>query len=167
MIFSKKGVDTSKIKPLTIAGGNIDFVEKIKYLGATLTSNPGLSFSHEADLRSFYRSANSILNQIQIRNEPILMQLLYSHCVPCFSYAASVKDYSSKQMNDCNVAINDGIRKIFTFQWWERVHTLREGFNYPSLTEIFEKARRKFQNSLPGHTNATVSRLFGILSQDD
>ena len=81
----------------------------MKYLGATITSNPGISFSHEADLRSFYRSANSILNQIQIRNEPILMQLLYSHCVPCFSYAASVKDYSSKQMNDCNVAINDGI----------------------------------------------------------
>ena len=70
-------------------------------------------------------------------------------------------------MSDCTTAINDAIRKIFTFQRWESVRTLRESFNYPSLIEIYEKARRKFFNSLPGHVNKTVSRLFGILSKND
>ena len=47
---------------------------------------------------------------------------------------------------------------------FDQIETKKSG---EKATEVFEKARRKFQNFLPGHTNATVSRLFGILSQDD
>ena len=166
MIFSKNIVDYSMVEPLTITGCSIDIVNHIKYLGVTITSGPAFSFSHEADLRSFYRSSNSILNQIQTKNETIQMHLLYSHCVPCFSYASAMKEFSSKQMNECNTALNDAIRKIFTFHRWESVRTLREGFGYPSLTEIFAKARKKFHESLPGHFNSTVSRLSKYMAAD-
>ena len=166
MVFSKNIVNYGIIEPLTITGCNIDIVNCIKYLGVTITSGPAFSFSHEADLRSFYRSANSILNQIQTKNEPIQMHLLYSHCVPCFSYASAMKEYSSRQMNDCNTALNDSIRKIFTFQRWESVRALRDGFGYPSLTDIFAKARKKFQESLPGHRNSTISSLSKYMAAD-
>ena len=145
---------------MTINGGNIEFVEQIKYLGAWIVSNPYLSFSHEEDMRSFYRAANSVLNQLHSPDELILMHLLYTHCVPCFSYAAGTKEYTSKQMIDCTTALNDAIRKIFTFQRWESVRALREGLGYKSLSEIFAKASNKFVNSLSSHYNSTISRLY-------
>ena len=39
-----------------------------------------------------------------------------------------VKSYSAQDMRDCNTAVNNGIRKIFTFQRWESVRALRDGF---------------------------------------
>ena len=166
MIFSKNIVDYSIVEPLTISGCSIDIVNRIKYLGVTITSGPAFTFSHEADLRSFYRSANLILNQIQSKNETIQMHLLYLHCVLCFSYILAMKEFSAKQMNDCDTALNDAIRKTFTFHRWESVRTLREGFGYPSLTENFVKARKKCHESLPGHFNSTVSRLSKFKAAD-
>ena len=116
MVFSKSKVDKSIISPLTVGGGNIDFVDSIKYLGTYIKSDPSLSFSHEEDLRSFYRAANSVLNKLHSPDESVLMHLFFVHCVPCFTYASAVKDYMGKQMADCTVALNDAIRKIYTFQ---------------------------------------------------
>ena len=160
MIFSKTSFDKNAIEPLRIGDTPIDCVDQIKYLGTTIISKPSLCFSHEDDLRSFYRASNSVLNQVGSANEPIQMKLLYSHCVPCFSYASAAKEYSSRQMNDCTVALNDAIRKIFTFHRWESVRTLREELGYPALTDIYAQARKRFEKSLPGHLNSTVSRLF-------
>ena len=64
-----------------------------------------------------------------------------------------------QDMTDCTTALNDAIRKIFTFQRWESVRALREGFGYKSLVEIFARANNKFLNSLPSHYNCTISRL--------
>ena len=166
MVFSKAKVNMNIIEPLTIGGGEIEFVEKIKYLGTNIISNPSIAFSHEGDLRSFYRSANSVLNQLFEPDECIQMCLLYSHCVPCFTYASAIKDYTGRQMSDCNTALNDAIRKIFTFQRWESVRSLREGFGYPALSEMFDKARQKFTLSLSNHGNKTISRLHAFVSVD-
>ena len=159
MIFAKKSIDRSTIQPLKINGSNIDIVDQIKYLGALIVASPSFCYSHEEDLRSFYRAANSVLNRLQTPDESIQMRLLYTHCVPCFTYAAGTKDYSSRHMTDCTTALNDAIRKIFTFQRWESVRALREGFGYKSLVEIFARANNKFLNSLPSHYNCTISRL--------
>ena len=164
MTFSKTAVDYATLKPLTIDGSNIDFVSRIKYLGTIIVSSPALSLSNEEDLRSFYRASNSILNGLHSPDESILMYLLYTHCVPCFSFAAAVKDFSANQTQECTTALNDAIRKIFTFNRWESVRALREGFGYPSLCDIFAKARNKFLNSLSNHENRTISQLQMITS---
>ena len=166
MVFSKTKVDLSSIKPLTIDDGIVEFTNQIKYLGTSITNDRAFSFSNEDDLRAFYRSSNSILNHLQSPDESISMQLLYSHCVPCLSYACSVKEYPTKQMTDCSVALNDAIRKIFTFHRWESVRFLREGFGYLSLTEIFSKARNKFLGSLSHHSNKTIVQLDTFTSSE-
>ena len=164
MVFSKQAVDYSKIQSLTISGNSIEFVEQIRYLGTTITNNRSLSFSNVNDLRSFYRASNSVLNNLQGPDETVLMHLLYSHCVPCFSYACATKEYSSKEMLECTVALNDAIRKIFSFNRWESTRSLREGLGFPSLTEMFAKARKKFFDSLARHDNATIVKLHAIVT---
>ena len=159
MIFSKTKVDQTLVKSLMIDGQSVEFTSRIRYLGTTITCDRSFAFSNEDDLRAFYRSSNSILNHLQSTDESISMQLLYSHCVPCLTYACCVKEYSAKQMTECSVALNDAIRKIFTFNRWESVRSLREGFGYKSLTEMFANARKKFLDSLSRHKNVTIVQL--------
>ena len=65
-------------------------------------------------------------------------------------------------MSDCNTAINDAIRKVFSFNRWQSTRTLRESFGYSSLHEMFAKAKKKFHLSLSKHTNTVLSALFAI-----
>ena len=96
-------------------GTAIECIEKIKYLGTTILSRSGLTFSAAPELLSFYRSVNSILNVINKPDELTQMHLLFSNCVPILTHACAVKEFTSREMMDCNTAVNDAIRKISTF----------------------------------------------------
>ena len=142
MVFSKYAVNLDLLKAILINNIEVDYVEKIKYLGVTISSEPAFTFSADADLRSFYRSVNSILNVVKKPDEAIQMYLLYTNCVPIVTYACQVKEFSARQMSLCNTALNDAIRKVFTYQRWESVRLLRESLGYKSLYEIFAISKK-------------------------
>ena len=169
MVFDKRHVDLGKIEPLHLNGAEIDFVSHIKYLGMTIKSDPDFTFTAESDLRSFYRASNSVLNVLEKPDEAVQMQLLFSNCVPTITYGCAVKEYTAREMTDCNTALNDAIRKIFSYQRWQSTRALREGFGYCSLHEIFAKAKKKFQLSLVHHSNTVLSSLYVIstIEEDD
>ena len=156
LVFLNKAVNLSSLAPVTLAGSNIEYLQSIKYLGVVITSNKGFGFSAVTDLRNFYRPSNSILNALQKPSEPVLMHLLYTNCVPTLTYASSVKTFTAREMQDCSTALNNAIRRIFTFHRWESVRFLRESFNYKSLSEIFSVMSQKFQMSLPTHPNSII-----------
>ena len=160
LVFSKKTVNLSGLEPVTINGKPIEFIESIKYLGVLITNNKGFAFSATNDLRNFYRASNSILNALQKPSEPVLMHLLYTNCVPTLTYASSVKSFSAKEMQDCTSALNNAIRRIFTYHRWESVRSIREAFHYKSILEIFAEMSRKFTISLPSHPNSIVRNLY-------
>ena len=159
MIFSKSRTNLETLQPIVLNGTNVDYVQSIKYLGVTICSRPSFSYSAETDLRSFYRAVNSILNVINGPNEVIKMHLLFTNCVPILTYACAAKEFPAREMTSCNTALNDAIRKIFSFHRWESVRTLREGFGYKSLIELFANAKRKFLLSLPAHQNPIFRSL--------
>ena len=159
LVFSKSKVDFSNYCPIYLAGMPIKYAQSVKYLGTTIVSNLGLTYSCTEDLRNFYRASNAILNTLKKPKEEVLMHLLYTNCVPILTYACSAKIYSSKEMRDCNTALNDAIRKIFGFHRWESVRHLREGLGYKSLYDIFAIATRKFAISSSTHHNSIVRRM--------
>ena len=165
LVFSKSKIDLSLLKPILLNGKAIDYVTSITYLGTTIISEKGFHFSASNDLRKFYRSTNSLLTVLNKPSEHILMQLLYTNCIPILTYACDIKSYSAKEMQDCNTAINDAIRKVFTFNRWESVRQLRESFGYKSIYELFEKAKSRFTNSIASHHNQTL-RSLSMLSTD-
>jgi hypothetical protein len=81
---------------------SIEFVKDWKYFGTTIVSGKQFSFSARADLHSFYKAFNSIANVLN-SDEIVLMKLLYTNCVSIFSYACSVKKFSSSEMTECNM----------------------------------------------------------------
>ena len=70
-----------------------------------------------------------------------------------------MKDYPSRQMQNCNTAVNDALRLIFGYHRWESVRQLRESFGYKSLTDIFGRSRKKFHERLPYHPNSIISHI--------
>ena len=94
------------------------------------------------------------------------MQLLYTNCVQIILYACDVKKYSAKEMGDINTAINNAIRKIFSFNRWESVRALREGCCFKSIYDIFAIAKKKMDISLVSHHNSIVRFLHQIVSVD-
>ena len=128
----------------------------------TISSEPNFAFNAEADLRSFYHASNSVLNVLEKPDEAVLMQLLFTNCIPTITYGCAVKEYSSREMTNCNTAVNDAIHKIFSFQRWQSTRELRECFGYPSLHELFAKAKNKFRLSLENHSNPVLSSLYPL-----
>ena len=159
MVFSKNHTSLDGLKPVLLNGKEIEYVSSIRYLGTTIVSGPGFQFSSADDLLNFYRSANSILNALQKPTDEVLMQLLYTNCVPTLTYACAVKEYPPAQMLECHVALNDAIRKIFTYNRWESVRDLRKSYGCKSLSEIFASHSRNFRHGLIAHSNCTLRRL--------
>ena len=88
------------------------------------------------------------------------MKLLYSICVPNLTYACEVAHYHYKEKESLHVALNDAIRRIFSYHRWESIKSLRESFGYLSVTEIFAKMKAKFESQLPSIGNQTLIAIF-------
>ena len=140
----------------------LDFVNDYKYLGVDLCAGKTLSFSSTGTIRSFHRAANSIFySRVKPSNE-VLMKLLYTNCVPIISYTCSVRDFSAADMTRCHVAVNNAIRKIFSFRVWESIRHIRVSHGYKSIYEIFSSAKAKFLANAPSSSNAIVSHLSSL-----
>ena len=121
-------------------------------------AGPSLSFSAKPALGSFYRAVNSILSVLRKPDELVLMNLLYSNCVPILTYGAETVEFSNSDMRDCNTAINDAIRKIYSYNRWESTRFLRESLGFPSIYEIFRRRSEKFITGNLHSLNDTLLR---------
>ena len=140
----------------------LDFVKEWKYLGITVVSGSSFSCSINKCLATFYRSANSILNVVRRPSECVMMKILYDISVPNLTYASEAVVFSAREMNRLHVALNDAIRKIFTFARWESVKALREGCGYPSVTEIFAKRKQLFTQKMPTLGNTVLTTILNV-----
>ena len=151
-----RDLSSTDFTPLRIDDRDLDFVHAFKYLGVHLVDGKELSFSAIPELLSFYRASNALINgRVKPKNE-ILMKLLYSNCVSIFTYSAAVKEFTSAEMHDINVAINNGIRKIYTYSHSESVRHLRQDCNLKSIYELFHAARSKFDDDSITSSNKIV-----------
>ena len=157
LLFGKLTVDS--VSPLFLNEQPIEYVPEWKYLGSTIVSGRRLSFSIKPSMRNFYCSANSVLRSIRRPNDLVLMSLLYSICVPGLTYAAEVIELSSREMNDCNVALNDAIRRIFSYNRWESTRLLRQQLGYSNITEIFHARRERFIAANRKSGNSVIKAL--------
>ena len=164
MLFGK-GFLTLNPSPLILNNEPVEYVSEWKYLGCLINSGKEFAFSCKSDLSAFRRSANSIVSSVRKPNEQVLMKLLYSFSVPILTYASEIKEFSYSDMNDCNVALNDAIRRIFSYNRWESIRTLRKQLGYNDLTTIFAIRRRKFYAKIPHMHNETVLALYYCISQ--
>ena len=162
--FFGKSFDSLSPEPLTLNNESIEYVKEWKYLGCLVKSGKQLSFSSRLELATFRSSVNSIVSAVKKPNEQVSMKLLYSFSVPILTYASEVKRFSCSDMRDCHVAINDAVRKIFSYHRWESIRSLRSLFGYQDIYTMFAVRRDSFLKKVPLMGNQTVAALYRIIS---
>ena len=100
-----------------------------------------------------------MLSSVIKPKENVLMQLLYSNCVPKLTFGAAVKELTASEINQYNVAVNTAVRRIFGFRQWQSIRHLREIYGYDSIELMFDKARRRFYNGMMSHHNQVLRSL--------
>ena len=115
--------------------------------------------SSRKSLAAFLCSANTILNVLNKPSEVVLMQLLYANCIPILTYCCEIKKFNGREMTNMDVALNDCIRKIFSYNRWESTRALRRALGYDSVTEIFSKRKTSFFANLFRTQNSVLMLL--------
>ena len=113
-MFGKNSNRLPELIPLYVNGVLVNYESSLKYLGFHIVAGVHFSFSVSEDLKKFYRAANSVLGVLSKPSEHILMNLLYTNCVPILIYGCNVKVLSGNDMGHCNTAVNNCIRHIFS-----------------------------------------------------
>ena len=143
----------------TMYNNGLEFVHEYKYLGVIVVAGKTFSVSHVKPLIKFRSAANTVLNVHHKPSENVQMKLLYSSCVPIMTYTCEANIYTAKQINCLNVALNDGIRRIFGYNRWESIRYLRLSMGYPSMTDICCRRREYFMRNIPLLGNPTLQAL--------
>ena len=159
MVFGRSSKQIGLLANLGLGDTEIEFVSSFRYLGFNILSGTCLRFSSSECLRGFFGSVNSIFSLLTKPKENVLLQLLYSNCVPKLTYGASVKNLSAGEKHQYNVAVNNAVRRIFGFRYWQSIRQLREFYGFDPIEVIFAKAQNKFRVSLANHGNTLLRFL--------
>ena len=162
VMFFGKGFKSVSCAPLFLNGRAINFEPEWKYLGVVIVTGNGFSCSARRPLAAFYRSSNSVLNVLKGPSEHVLMKLLYDVCVPNLTYACEVTDFLCVDKTPLHVAVNDAIRRIFSYNRWESIRKLRKAAGYLCLTEIYAKRKMIFEQRLSKVGNSFLTKLSQI-----
>ena len=74
-------------------------------------------------------------------------------------YASEVKEFSAVDMRRCHVALNNAIRKVFSYAVWQSIRDLRKSYGYKCIYEIFASTKAKFMANASSSSNLIVSHL--------
>ena len=159
MVFGKLNRSLSSIAKINLNGINIDYVSNCRYLGFYIIAGTSFSISVDEDLKSFFGSVNAILTSVRQPKENILIQLLYSNCVPKLTYGAAVKDLNSSEKQQYNVAVNNAVRRIFRFRYWQSIRQIRQFYGFESIETMFAKAKTRFFKVLSINGNSILQFL--------
>ena len=159
VMYFGKNFETFYCAPILLNGMQLEFVKEWKYLGVMLKSDKSFICSAKKPRGAFFRSANSILSTLRGPSNRVLMKLLYSICVPIITYAAGVVEYHHSEQESLHVAVNDAIRRIFSYNRWDSIRDLRDSYGYSSVTHIFAERKKSFEKQLPSVGNAFLSSL--------
>ena len=143
-------------------GTRIDYVKTCKYLGFHVVSDRHFKISIQEDIRGYFASANSILNSMVRPRENVLIRLLYTNCVPRLTYGAPIKDLNASERQQINVAINNGVRRIFGFRRWQSICQIRKFYNFKPVEVMFEQAKLRFFRQLTNHKNSVLRFLSNL-----
>ena len=145
MLFGKK----HSLPLLQLDGKNIEWVEKWKYLGITLSSHKQFNCCIEEKVKSFYRSANAILRIEGRSNDLVMLQLLETHCISILSYGIEVIFVANADTRrKLRVAYNSIFRRIFKYRVSESVTQLQHALGRCTWEELIEKRKVRFLSSI-------------------
>jgi len=99
--------------------------------------------SHEVAKRKFYSSFNGIFRKIEhVASEEVILNLITAKCIPCLLYVSEALPFSSSQLKSLGFPLKCILFK--TFKTGSSDSQCQEYFNFPEVSELIFRGKRKF-----------------------
>ena len=148
-----------QLAKLQLNGRDIEWVDSWSYLGVSIKSHTTFNCDIDKKVKTFYRSANSILRIEGRSDETVMMQLLEAHCLPILTYAIDVIHVANRdERRRLRVAYKSIYRKTFNYRPRKSVTALQHNLHRPTWEELLNSRREKFRNRIA--ENDFLSQLF-------
>lgn len=135
--------------PFFLSGGQLNFVSELKYLGVYLVAAKCFKTSVSHLKVKFYRVFNCIYAHSKAANSEIVtVELVKAYCLPLLLYASESVLLLKSQLHDLNNCINRAVHKIFGVSSAVCVTDVRRFVCLYDVSELVEKRRLKFMDSL-------------------
>jgi hypothetical protein len=142
----------------------IQWVNKIKYLGVTLQAGTKFSIDLSDTRRKFFISVNNILNKSKRASDMSKLQLIESHCLPILMYGIDGMNLPKSQLKDVNAWWNYVYRKIFNYNKWESVKELISLLNRLDVVHLVRLRRLMFFKRMTNVStnNCVIDQLYNM-----
>ena len=60
------------------------------------------------------------------------------------------------------VAVNNAVRRIFGFRYWQSIRHIREVYGFQSIEQMFSNAKTKFLRKMTVHSNGILRFLSSL-----
>ena len=124
--------------PVTLLGSHLQFVDHVKYLGHTISSDLSDSADMEKAKRAIYARGNSLVRKFGACSENVKISLFGSYMTPiycCHLWAS----YTVRQMDAVRTAYNCIFRKLFRISRYDSARVNYVQRSLPTLQEIVRK----------------------------
>ena len=106
---------------LNIGCDDIQWTDRLKYLGITVCSGKKSKIDISVSLRKAYRAANSILSKTKYVSEIVQLNVIESYVFPILFYALEAVTLPLSQQRQFAICLNNLYRRIFGMHKWESV----------------------------------------------
>ena len=150
-------------KPISVNSVQIDYVEKLKYLGCFLVSAKTFKVSlHEMRVK-FYKSFNSLYSKCCKFTEPVLLHLVSTHCKPFLLYGMEAVSLNNSELSTLNYTYSNAICKIFKVSHVS-VDDILHFTQEPNIKDCWMARRIRLFQRGPIIGNTCVNFVCGLLS---
>ena len=138
---------------MTLDGLDVNWCEKLKYLGVWIVADKTFNIDLAESRRKFFISLNCILSKTKFACDLVKLKLLENHCLSSLMYCIECGILNDKQLQMINSWWNSAFRKNFGFFKWESVRNLICTLGKINLTYLENLRRLNFIKNLKCATN--------------
>ena len=127
------------------SGLSLSWINEIRYLGISVKTSRYFKCTLDHAKRSIYRCANAIFGKVGIlSSEKVILQLLYSKCVPILLYSLEVCPLNISDIRSLDFVIDRFFTKLLKTNNINTVRLCQTKFGYQLPSVIIKKRTEKF-----------------------
>jgi len=142
---------------LNIGCDDIQWTDRLKYLGITVCSGKKCEIDISVSLRKAYSAANSILSKTKYVSEIVRLNLIESYVCPILFYALEAVTLSLSEQIQFAICLNNLYRRIFGMHKWESVKPVQYFCGKLDFVIEYNLRRLRFFSGIrPMHNDALL-----------
>ena len=158
MIARTKEDKNQKFPSFTLAGGTLEVVSKVRYLGHMMSDDMSDDEDVKRQYCKLYAQANMLARKFYMCTDDVKVSLFRAYCTPLYT-AHLWCNYSAAKMKKLHVAYNDAFRILLRVPRWTSASHMFVTNNVPTFHAVMRNFMYKFMCRLLESKNGIISAI--------